>query len=516
MAATKDNYDVLVGKLREISILEGLSGLLGWDEMVMLPEGSSDCRGAQKEVLAGVIYDKKTSPELGDLVKSFHTDSSALSPVGIANVRLAHKNFIRETSLPKTLVQHMASLETSGYNAWLTARKSSNYSQFQPVLQQWVDANIAKAKHIDPSAVSPYDVLLDEYERGMTSARIDEIFTEVRDGLVPLIAELQSKGTPPDATWLKNTYDVTKQASLCREIALDIGFDINKGRLDVSVHPFTGGSHPTDVRMTTRFKENDITEGLTGAIHETGHSLYEQSRNLDDEWRDLPVNAAMSMGVHESQSLLWERMVALSRPFQSYLLPKLQATFPDIPSLHTQKEQGDRITAEHLYKAINKIRQPSIIRVEADEVTYTMHIILRYEIEKGLINGEITTDEVPLLWNSKMQSYLNVTPENDSQGCLQDVHWSAGAMGYFPTYSLGAMYACQIFQTAKLDLPTLDEDIAQGKFYGLKAWLIEKIHKSGSFHINGDALMVAVTGKPLDPKIYINYLRDKYTDLYKL
>jgi carboxypeptidase Taq len=245
-------------------------------------------------------------------------------------------------------------------------------------------------------------------------------------------------------------------------------------------------------------------------------SLYEQSRNLDDEWRDLPVNAAMSMGVHESQSLLWERMVALSRPFQSYLLPKLQATFPDIPSLHTQKEQGDRITAEHLYKAINKIRQPSIIRVEADEVTYTMHIILRYEIEKGLINGEITTDEVPLLWNSKMQSYLNVTPENDSQGCLQDVHWSAGAMGYFPTYSLGAMYACQIFQTAKLDLPTLDEDIAQGKFYGLKAWLIEKIHKSGSFHINGDALMVAVTGKPLDPKIYINYLRDKYTDLYKL
>jgi carboxypeptidase Taq len=239
---TIKSYQVLVSKLREITALEGISGLLGWDEMVMMPEGSSNSRSAQKEALAGVIHDKKICPELGKLLSDMKNDNSgSLSDVSKANIRESHKNYIRETSLPKELVQQMAQLETSGYNNWINSRKSSDFSIFQSSLQEWVDCNIAKAKYIDPVG-SPYDTLLDAYEKGMTSKRIDEIFTEVRNGLIPLINDMKTKGTKPDGTWLtgENAYDVDKQAKLCKEIALDIGFDITKGRLDVSVHPFTG------------------------------------------------------------------------------------------------------------------------------------------------------------------------------------------------------------------------------------------------------------------------------------
>ena len=262
--------------------------------------------------------------------------------------------------------------------------------------------------------------------------------------------------------------------------------------------------------MTTRFKANDLTEGLTGAIHETGHSLYEMGRNLDEEWKDQPVSTAMSMGVHESQSLLWERMVALSRPFQDYLLPKIQASFPN--SGFAGK------TPEDLYHGMNVVKDPSKIRVESDEVTYTMHVVLRYEMEKGLLDGSIAVKDVPTTWNAKMKEYLGAAsePQNDAEGCLQDVHWSAGALGYFPTYSLGAMYACQIFKTAEQEIPDLSTKISKGEFAPLKAWLNEKIHKKGSFYENGDELMKVVTGKPLDPQIFLSYLRDKYTAIYKL
>lgn len=264
--------------------------------------------------------------------------------------------------------------------------------------------------------------------------------------------------------------------------------------------------------MTTRFKEEDITEGLTGAIHETGHSLYEQGRNLDEDYNDQPVSAALSMGVHESQSLLWERMVALSRPFQSYLLPKLQEAFPNHNNIQ-------KMSTDELYAAINFVKDPSKIRVESDEVTYTMHVILRYEIEKKLLDGSMAVDDIPRVWNELMVEYLgeNSRPENDAEGCLQDVHWSAGALGYFPTYSLGAMYACQIYECAKKELgASLEECIAKGEFTPLRKWLNEKIHSSGSFHRNGDELMIAVTGKPLDPSVFLSYLRTKYTSIYKL
>eukprot|EP00878_Enallax_costatus_P001574 GHUV01001725.1.p1 GENE.GHUV01001725.1~~GHUV01001725.1.p1 ORF type:complete len:544 (+),score=156.71 GHUV01001725.1:74-1705(+) len=504
-ADTSKAYDDLAAKLRELDALNGISGLLGWDELVMMPEGAVGSRGAQKSALAGVLYDKRTDQQLGQLLKQLKDATAELDPVQAAVVRDAYRSYVRETAIPKELAQRIAKLETDAYVTWVAARKASDFSQFAPYLQQWVDVNKQKAAAIDP-AKPAYDVLLDDYEKGMTAARLDEIFAEVRKGLVPLIAELRSKGTPPNDEWLKGTFDIDKQAALCKEVALELGFNTDTGRLDVSVHPFTGGAHPTDVRMTTRFKEHDLTEGLTGAIHETGHALYEQGRNLDKDWEGLPVNSALSMGIHESQSLFWERMVALSKPFAAWLLPRIMQHFPDFPER----------SASDFFEALNVIKSPSLIRVEADEVTYPMHIILRYEIERGLMDGSIKVSDVPAVWNAKMKEYLGTAPENDAQGCLQDVHWSAGPFGYFPTYSLGAMYACQIYEYAKQQLPELEQQIQQGNFKPLREWLNENIHRKGSLYPSGDELMQAVTGSALKPQTFLAYLRSKYGQLYKL
>eukprot|EP00600_Ochromonadales_sp_CCMP1393_P007475 CAMPEP_0174963988 /NCGR_PEP_ID=MMETSP0004_2-20121128/5632_1 /TAXON_ID=420556 /ORGANISM="Ochromonas sp., Strain CCMP1393" /LENGTH=515 /DNA_ID=CAMNT_0016212667 /DNA_START=145 /DNA_END=1692 /DNA_ORIENTATION=- len=505
-SAAADVYTDTSKMLREITALEGISGLLQWDEMVMLPGASGGSRGDQKSALAGVIYDKKTDASLGANLKRLKEATNELNNVQSAVVRDAYKEYMRTVSIPKELAQKIAQLETSAYESWVEARQTSDFSKFAPSLQEWVDVNRQRAAHMDPTQPA-YDVLLDMFEKGMKTERLNEVFTEVRAGLVPLIQELKTKGTSPDADWLQGEYDTTIQAKLCREIALDLGFDIEKGRLDVSVHPFTGGSHPTDVRMTTRFKSNDLTEGLTGAIHETGHAMYEQGRNQEPEWKDLPVSLAMSMGVHESQSLLWERMVALGKPFQKYLLPKIQQYFPSFKA---------DATPEMLYAAQNTLRDPSLIRVESDEVTYTLHVILRYEIESGLIDGSINVSDVPAVWNAKMQEYLGTTPPDDAKGCLQDIHWAGGAMGYFPTYTLGAMYATQIYECARSQIPDLETAIAKGEFGPLRTWLNEKIHRVGSLYASGDELMVAVTGKPLDPQVYLTYLRSKYAEIYKL
>ncbi|GIM05840.1 hypothetical protein Vretimale_10263 [Volvox reticuliferus] len=498
-------YEALCERLKEISTIHGINGLLDWDEMVMMPPGAAGSRGTQKAVLAGVLYDKETDPQLGallDVLKAAPADS--LDAVQAAVVRDAAREYVKRTALPKDLAQRIAKLKTEAYAAWVKAKTESDFSVFAPLLKQWIEISKEKARLIDPTK-PVYDVLLDDYEKGATSARLDQVFTQVREGLVPLIAEIKSRGRKIDYSWMVGDFDTEKQAELCKQVAIDLGFDTTHGRLDVSVHPFTGGAHPTDVRMTTRFKKENLVEGLTGAIHETGHALYEQGRNL--EYDGLPVNNALSMGVHESQSLLWERMVGLSRPFAAYLMPLIKARFP---------EAFASVTPEQLYEAENVIQEPSLIRVEADEVTYPLHIILRYELEKGLLEGTIPVEDVPKIWNERMTSDLGATPPDDSKGCLQDIHWSLGAFGYFPTYTLGAMYATQIYAAAKKDIADLEDLIRVGDFKPLKSWLNEKIHKLGSLHNSGDELMTVATGGPLDPAVFLDYLKTKYTDLYKL
>ena len=512
MSGTRELYADVARKLRDITQLEGINGLLGWDELVMLPSSSAECRGEQKAVLAAITYDKKTEPGLGQLLESLRQKTGELTAVENAVVRDASKQYRRDSAIPKELAVRCAKLESEAYEKWVAARSTNNWALFEPCLSEWVEISKQKAKFIDPENPNAYDVLLDAFEKGMTSKRIDEIFGALREGLVPLIAEIKARGTPPNAAWLTGAgikYDLDQQSLLCNQIAVDLGFDLTKGRLDRSVHPFTGGAHPTDVRMTTRFKEDDLTEGLTGAIHETGHALYEQGRNLDEEWKDLPVNVALSMGIHESQSLLWERMIALGKPFQHYLLPRIRQHFPSFPA---------EATPELLYEAQNTLRDPSLIRVEADELTYGLHVVLRYEIERGLIDGSIKVCDVPRLWNEKMQSYLGVTPPSDAQGCLQDVHWSGGAIGYFPTYTLGAMAAAQLYAhyEAHVGPSAAQQQLSSGDFSPLRLWLLEEVHRRGSLPASGDELLQLVTGKPLDPNVYLSYLSTKYRELYKL
>jgi len=505
-AAVQQDYEVLASKLREISSLGGISGLLGWDEMTMMPAGAVQSRASQKKALASVLHEKSTDPVLGELLSKLEqADLQSVDAYQQANVREASRNYRKAVALSEELVRREAGLESRGYQTWVQARQAKDWKLFAPVLKEWVAARRERAAAIDASK-PPYDVLADDYSTGLTADRIRTIFDEVKAGLLPFLAELRSKSTAPESSWLMGNFETDKQAELCKEIALALGFDLEKGRLDVSVHPFTGGAHPTDVRMTTRFQAQDVIDGIVGTIHETGHALYEQGRNVDHD--GLPVSNAAGMAIHESQSLLWERMVGKSRPFATFLLPKLRQFFPE--AFPEDKTDAD------LYRALNVIRERSFIRVEADEVTYPMHIILRFEIEEGLIDGSIDVDDVPGIWRGKMKEYLGIEPEDDAEGCLQDVHWSAGLFGYFPTYTLGAMSAVQIFDAAKQELPGLDKDMALGDFTKLREWLREKVHSVGSLHPTADDLLLAVTGKPLEPQIFLRYIREKYSEVYKL
>jgi len=358
---------------------------------------------------------------------------------------------------------------------------------------------------IDPEQ-DAYNVCLDEYESGLSCERIDQVFGQIKESLVPLIQKIEqakSKVTI-DESYLsgeEGAFPIEKQQELNRSIAEQIGYDFKSGRIDVSVHPFTISPAPGfDVRITTRYRTTEFLQGLAGTVHESGHAMYEQ--NLPTEYANLPVSNALSMGVHESQSLFWERHVALSKPFFKRFWPQFRTAFPHLP---------DSVSVDEVFRAANTV-QPIFIRVESDEVTYPLHIILRYEIERGLFDGTYSVDGLPDVWNKKMQDYLGITPSNDTEGILQDVHWGMGYYGYFPTYLLGAAIAAQI--AAKL--PNFESLLENGEYKEIKTLLTERIHSRGSADLNADKLLERATGEPLNPKYFIDYLTQKYTEIYQL
>jgi carboxypeptidase Taq len=501
-----ETYVELKARLREISDLGSLQGLAGWDELTMMPsgEGAAEARGRALATLAGVIHAKSTDAELGALLR----DAKPTEAKDVANVKRATEAYEKSTKVPSAMAKKQAELGSRGYQVWAKARAEDDFTSFAPVLKEWVALVREKCALVSPEKAT-YDASMDDYERGLTSARLSEIFTVVRNGVVPLIEEVYAKKTPTILAGKNNPllgeFDVEKQAKLSERVAVALGFDMTKGRLDVSVHPFTGGCGPNDVRMTTRYKANDLAESLTGCIHETGHSLYEQGRCA--EYAGQPVSEAHGMGVHESQSHLWERMVGLSEPFMHFLLSELKTEFP--------KDFAD-VTPEVLYAAFNCVKNPSVIRVESDEVTYPLHVILRTELEMGLLDGSIEVDQLPELWNEKMKKYLGVSISNNREGVLQDVHWSSGAFGYFPTYLIGAILACNIFNAAKRSIDSLEDKISRGEFAELREWLRVNVHERGSECDSADELMMLVTGKPLDAHEFVDYLRAKYVKLYDL
>jgi len=505
------SYTQLEGKLKEIEKLSGIKSLLGWDEMVLLQAGSSAARNAHKEALSSIIFEKQTSKDLESLILKFSKVSdeelSNLTSFERANIRDAIREFGLIIKKTKDMTSREAVLEGEGYQAWAVARKDNNFAHYAPFLSDIISLKKEIATVTHPS-LSFYDGNIDQFERGMKTERLLAIFNAVKSDLVPVIKRIDESNTRkeyvvPEALKGGPAWDVEKQKLLCTEIAEAIGFDFTRGRFDVSVHPFTGGPHPTDVRITTRYSSDNWLEGIGGTVHEVGHALYEQGRNA--KYDNTPVSRALSMGVHESQSLFWERMIFQSREFWIWATPIVHKYFP-----HTLS-----CSAEDFYKYVNQV-EPGLIRIEADEVTYPMHIILRFEIEQGFFDGSVNVADLPTVWNAKMKQLLNVDVPSDAKGCLQDIHWSMGALGYFPSYTLGAMIAAQLLEKVEKEIPDVREKIKRGEFHVLRDWLRVNIHEVGSLYASPDELLRVVTGKPLDPAVYVNYIKNKYGDLYKL
>lgn len=494
------NYQNLLEKLKEISHLNGVLSTIQWDQEVMMPAGASEARAKQISALAGVIHERMTDASIGDCLNELNGQLENFSTFDRCNIREARRNFDLMVNIPKRLVQAIAELSSRGHAIWVQARKENKFSDFAPVIDEFLILKKEWAASAFPK-MHPYDANIDQFERGTTMREITAIFDTLKTTIIPFVHDLKHHSYQPDTSFLQGYFPIEKQAAMARKISEDIGFQFNKGRMDVSVHPFCGGSHPTDVRITTRYNENNFVESLYAVIHETGHALYEQGRMLESS--DLPVSESLTMGIHESQSLFWERMIAQSRFFCMHYFEKICETFPG---------NLQRATVDTFYQAINACK-PGYIRVEADELTYPLHIILRFEIEKGLFEGSIVVDDLPEIWNEKMTEYLGIKPPTDQLGVLQDSHWSSGAFGYFPSYTLGAVYACQFYRTMLKELPSTEKNIETGNFMPIKAWLNEKIHSQGRLYTPQE-LVLRITGEPLNPDYLIDYLKDKFCAIY--
>lgn len=495
-------YQDLCQHARETAMLRSISGLLEWDEQTKMPVAAGAYRAEQVAYLAGEIHKRQTAPVVGEWLAELADSPLAGDPHSDSGtvIRELRREYEKKTRLPQALVEELSRTSILGQQTWIKARKADDFSLFQPILEKTLELKRQEAAAIGYTA-TPYDALLDDYEPGATTAEVAAVLAGLRDALTPLVEEIVGSGRRPDVSVLKREYPVAVQESFGKAAAGAIGFDFTAGRLDVTAHPFCGGAGPRDVRLTTRYNPRDFGDGFFSIIHETGHGLYEQG--LPAEEFGLPTGEAVSLGIHESQSRMWENQVARSRAFWEHMLPQAAAAFG--PAL-------DGVKVDDFYAAINVV-EPSLIRVDADEVTYNLHILIRFELERAMIEGDLSAGDLPGAWREKYQKYLGVASPTDADGCLQDVHWSAGLFGYFPTYSLGNLYAGQFFAQASADLGDLPAAFRRGEFGGLLTWLREKIHRHGRRHSAGE-LATRITGKPLSHAAWIEQIRAKYAELY--
>ena len=505
---TSPSFKTLLTKLKANTQLQRVQAVMGYDQLVSMPQAASEERGHQLGALASLVHEKTTDPELKKLIEESFKDAEE-SKDGAADsdakrlLELERRAIEENERVSPELAAKAASLGSTAHAAWATAREKDDFPAFAPVLKDCFDTamEISTAKRGDKDKTL-YSQMLDEYEVGMPEERIQEVFGSIEKALVPLIQKVLESSYQPSTEPLKGTYSVDDQKKVGKEIVTQLGFDVNFGRIDVSVHPFTTSMSPKDVRITSRYRDDEWSQGLAGLVHECGHAMYEQ--NLLASATQL--DSALSMGTHESQSLFWERHVGLSLPFWNWAFPKLQETFPT---------EFEGVTARQVYEAVNAV-SPSLIRVEADELTYPLHVIMRYRIERDVIGGTLEVSDIAKRWKEDMKSLLNVNVPNDKEGCLQDVHWSALAFGYFPTYLIGSATAAQLCHYCRQDLPDFDELIEKGEFGSIKEWLINKVHKHGKRYESLDALLEAQVGEKLNPEYFIRYLTEKYSELYKL
>ncbi len=467
-----------------------------------MPPKGAEGRGQQIATLSAHAHRLFTDPEVGDLLEELAGAASQLSPQDAKLVEVAQYDFERATKLPESFVREFALECSKAYEVWVRARKESSFALFRDNLARIVDLNRRKAEYFGYDG-SPYDALLDEYERGMTAAQLKPLFANVAAAQSKLVEQIVASPAQPDLAWTAGPWDERAKWDFTLQVLCDLGFDMDAGRQDKSVHPFSAQFDLYDVRVTTRFSSDELFSGLMGTIHECGHALYSQGHDPAD--RRTPLLDGASLGIHESQSRMWENVIGRSLPFWNHYLPALRKFFPD---------RLDAVNPEDVYAAVNHVER-SLIRVEADECTYNLHVILRFEIELGLIEGTLSIDDVPELWNTKIRDYLGLNVPDDAHGCLQDIHWSHGAFGYFPTYALGNLYAAQLFETIQTAIPNLWEQVERGEFTELLGWLRENVHRHGRRKLPLEILKDA-TGKEADWRPYLRYLEDKYGNLYHL
>jgi carboxypeptidase Taq len=495
----ESTYRSLIRHLQEQALVASCQELLGWDELTQMPDGASEYRGEQLAWLAGRHHELATDPRLGEWLAFLEQSDVMADPASDAavNVREARRQFDRLTKLPRRLVEELAALVTAGQQHWKVARECNDFGYFRPWLERIVLLKREEALCLGGAAV-PYDALLAEYEPGFTSAQLNRLFAELGRELTTLLAEVpalrdrcQVKARPEI---LRQVFDVPRQRQFCHELATAVGFDASRGTIDLAVHPFTSLLGPADVRIALRFDSLDLREGVFGTLHELGHALYDQG--LPHELHGQPSGEAASLSIHESQGRLWENIVGRSRGFWRYFLPRLAELFP---------QQLAGASVNDLWRAVNFV-EPSVNRVRADEITYNLHILVRYELEQALLIGDLAVYDLPAAWNERYEQQLGLRPPSDREGCLQDGHWAAGMFGYFPTYTLGNLAAAQLIAQADLEIGPLDEQFAAGNFAALREWLARSIYQHGK-RFSTTELVQQTTGQPLDYLPLIDRLR---------
>lgn len=495
-------YEELTRKVKEEAVLASCVEVLGWDEETYMPPAGVAHRAEQQALLAGLLHDRATDPRLGELLAAMEGSDLVADPdsAEAVNVRELRRLYDRAMRLPRSLVEELARITSMAQREWVRAYEKSDWSRFQP----WVE-KIVTLKRAEAAALRPgedlYQTMLDEYEPGITVGQVAALFDALRGELVELVGAVAASPRRANLSVFHRVYPLDRQRQFGEGAAAAVGFDFRRGRLDTSPHPFFAKLGPCDGRITTRFNLGHFGDGLFGILHEIGHALYEQG--LDPSSYGLPMGESVSIGVHESQARLWENTVGRSLPFWRHFHPQARAIFPD--ALHD-------VSLDEFYFAINHV-SPSLNRVRADEVTYNLHILIRFELERALVAGELDAADVPAAWNEQYRLYLGVVPSNDAEGCLQDGHWGGGLIGYFPTYTLGNLFAAQLFERAAADLGSLDDDFSKGRFDRLLDWLQKRLYRHGQRY-PAARLIEQATGAAPNHRPLLASLRRKYGELY--
>jgi carboxypeptidase Taq len=497
-------YDELKGLLREAATLESIGGLLGWDQETMMPAGAGGFRAEMAALVSRLAHERQIDPRVGELIAECEADDALMADeIEAANIREMRRDFDRATRLPSSLVAEISETSSRALEVWKEARQKSDFEAFRPWLTKQVDLNRRKAECYGiPDGGEAYDALIEDYEPGMTAAELTRIFKPLRDDLAPLIAELVSAPEAPDRgpQRAKIAIDIQKEFNVW--VARRLGYDFDAGRLDLSTHPFTSGLAPGDTRITTRFQEDNFTEALSSTMHEVGHALYEQGLPKTERHGE-PLSQAAGLGTHESQSRMWENQVGRSRAFWIWALPEARSRLG--PAL-------DPFSPDDLFRSVNVVT-PGLIRVEADEATYNLHIMLRFDLERAMLRGDLAVADLPPAWNERIKQDLGLDVPDDARGCLQDIHWSIGAIGYFPTYTLGNLYSAQYWQVIRDALPDLEREIERGEFSVVLDWLRRNIHVHGR-RFRAPELCERLTSRPLKHGPLIDYLREKLEQVY--